>query len=86
MSSKYYNFKSISSSQDRKIGDIIIYPKNIKEYTGIVFSYETKWPFPYNPKEWPKVPKDEEITFNLPTLIKGDRQINFKELHFILPK
>lgn len=84
--SKYYSFDKRGKFPKTKDEPIVCYPKSKKEVTGVVYWYETKWPFPYGQKGWPKLPEDEEITFKLPTLIKGNRQITFKELHFILPK
>lgn len=82
--SKHYSYYKRGRFPGDRI--IVIYPKSKKEYSGIMFSYETRWPFLYNQKGWPKLPEDEEITFKLPTLIKGGRQITFDELHFIPPK
>lgn len=84
--SKFYSFYKRGRSPRAKDGAIVCYPKSKNEVSGVVYWYETKWPFPYNQKDWPKLPEDEEVTFKLPTLVKGNRQITFNDFHFILPK
>lgn len=85
--SKYYSYKKARVFPNNKEGGIVIYPKNKEKFQYVNYLYITgTWPFPNGQKEWPKLPEDEEVTFKLPVLLKGNKQITFNEIHFAPPK